>query len=470
MNNKQKAKLHRPIAEAAVFLGALGCCGTGYAAEQATVGEAAAPASIWERDTLTGDWGGLRAALKDTGTDITLGYVGEGFDVISGGLRRRSSYEGRFEFSVDSDLDKAIGWPGAKAHVTIFNIHHGGSNVAENTGSLADPSNIDGLPTTRLFTAWLEQSLWNDHFSIRAGQLAADDEFFTSPTAGGLINGTFGWAGLMSADMTNGGPAYPVATPGIRLKFRPTDRLTALAAAFNGDPAGRHCDDDPQRCNRHGTKFPLGGGTLWMGELQYGVDQSEGAEGLPGLYKLGAWYSDHGFADQRYGLTESGASVPVSDPALDSPLNHRGDWGLYGVVDQTIWKSDARSLSVFLRGGFSPSNRNLVSYYADGGFGLKGLFASRPDDRLTLGVAYAKISQDAAAADRDAVLFNDASYVARSSEIVYELNYTAQITPWWTLQPDLQYIVRPNGGQNPGDPTRSMNHAFIVGLRTTIAF
>jgi len=467
MNTKRKTGQYRPIAAGALtLLGVLACCGTGYAAEQA---KETAPTSIWERDTLTGDWGGLRTALKDKGTDITLDYVGESLNVVSGGLKRRGSYEGRIEFSIDSDLDKAIGWPGAKAHVTVFNIHDGGNNAAEYAGSLADPSNIDGLSTTRLFTAWLEQSLWNDRFSIRAGQLAADDEFFTSPTAGNLINGTFGWAGLLSANMTNGGPAYPVATPGIQLKIQPTDNFSVLAAAFNGDPAGRHCDDDPQKCNRHGTKFPLNGGTLWMGELQYGVNQSEGAEGLPGLYKLGAWYSDNRFADQRYGLNTSGATVSVSDPDLNGPLNHKGNWGLYGVADQTIWQRDARSLSVFLRGGFSPSSRNLISYYADGGIGLKGLFAGRPDDQLTLGVAYAKISRDTVTADQDAAQHTP-SYAVRSSEIVYELNYTAQITPWWTLQPDLQYIVRPNGGQNPDDPTRSLNHAFVVGLRTTIAF
>jgi porin len=469
MSTKPTMKLLRPIAAAiAALIGILGSYGSAQAADT-TADTQAAPASIWERDTLTGDWGGLRTALHDKGTDITLNYVGEGFNVLSGGLERRGSYEGRFEFSVDSDLDKAIGWPGAKAHVTVFNIHDGGHNVAENAGSLADPSNIDGLSTTRLFTAWLEQSLWNDRFSIRAGQLAADDEFFTSPTAGNLINGTFGWAGVLSADMTNGGPAYPVATPGIRLKFQPTDRITALAAVFNGDPAGRNCDGDPQACNRHGTKFPLDGGTLWMGELQYGVNQAEGAQGLPALYKIGGWYSDNRYADQRNGLTAGGAVVPISDPALDGPLNHKGDWGLYGLADQTIWKGDTRSLSVFLRGGFSPANRNLISSYVDGGFGLKGLFASRPDDQLTLGVAYAKISRDAVAADRDAALFNT-PYAVRSNEVVYELNYTAQITPWWTLQPDLQYIVRPNGGQNPDDPARSLNHAFVVGLRTTIAF
>ena len=71
------------------------------------------PKSIWEQDTLTGDWGGARTALKDKGVDLTLTYINEAFGVLSGGLNRQASYEGRFEFSVDTDLQKLVGWNGA---------------------------------------------------------------------------------------------------------------------------------------------------------------------------------------------------------------------------------------------------------------------------------------------------------------------------------------------------------------------
>src|SRR6185437_12343297 len=133
-----------------------------------------------------------------------------------------------------------IGWNGATTHVTVYQIHDGGFNVEQNVGSIADPSNIDALPTTRLFTAWFEQS-FNDRFSLRVGQLAADDEFILSPTAGGLINGTFGWADMFAANMLNGGPAFPLATPGVRIAVKPTDSVTLQTALFSGDPAGKDC-------------------------------------------------------------------------------------------------------------------------------------------------------------------------------------------------------------------------------------
>jgi porin len=441
----------------------------------AGVAHAASPAnpsstSIWAQETLTGDWGGARTDLSEKGIDVSLSYTGESFSVLSGGLEQRNSYEGRAELSLDADLQKLMNWSGATAHFTLYNIHDGGRNVAENTGSIADPSNIDALHTTRLFTAWLEQSLFDDHFSVRLGQLAADDEFLASDTAGGLLNGTFGWAGILAANITNGGPAYPLAAPGVRLKFQASDNLAFLAGAFAGDPAGDGCDDDAQRCNRRGTRFSTHGGTLWLGEMQYGVNQADAGTGLPGLYKLGVWYANGTYADQRYGYDALNNRVPVADPAFDHARNYKNNWGIYGVMDQTVWQGASSRVNTFLRGGFSPADRNLLSYYIDGGVGITGPFTGRPNDTLTLGVAYARISPDVIRSDQDALAINGAPYAVRDKEMVFELGYTAQLTPWWTLQPDIQYIVHPNGGQDPDDPARRIGHAFLVGLRTSIAF
>jgi porin len=127
-------------------------------------------------------------------------------------------------------------------------------------------------------------------------------------------------------------------------------------------------------------------------------------------------------------------------------------------------------LSLFLRGGITPQDRNLISYYMDGGAGIKGPFPGRADDVLTLGVAYAEISGDAVDLDRDALAFNGPPFVVRNPEVVFELSYAAQIAPWWIVQPDVQYILHPNGGQNPDDPTMKLDSAFLAGARSTIKF
>ena len=429
--------------------------------------KANAQPSIWEQEMLTGDWGGARTALKEkSGIEITLNYINETFAVLSGGVQRRGSYEGRLDFSVDTNLQKLISWTGGHTHVTVFQIHNSGHNVAENVGGIADPSNIDALPTTRLFTAWFQQGDTDGPFSIRIGQLAADDEFFTSATAGGLISGAFAWAGILAANMTHGGPVYPLATPGARVKVMPTDELSILAAVFSGDPAGRNCTGNPQECNKYGTTFSFSGGALWMGELQYKLSGN-----LPGVYKVGAWYATADYADQHFGVNGAGTVVSLADPAAAGPLNHSGNWGIYGLVDQMVSRiGKDGSVNVFLRGGVAPTDRNLISFYMDGGIGVKGALRDRPNDMFTLGIAYSKISPDAAALDRDTLALAP-PYPIRDQEVMFEVTYAVQIAPWWIVQPDLQYIVHPGGNvPNPNDPTVAIGNAFIAGIRSTIKF
>lgn len=434
---------------------------------------AASAASAQDAPPVMSDWNGARTMLRERhGITIGLNYIGEVLDVASGGIRRGGSFEGRFEGVIDADLAKLAGWTGASAHIKAFQIHNGGRNAADNAGSLFDPSNIDAVPTTRLFTAWFQQNFLGDAISIRVGQLAGDDEFLTSPTAGGLINGTFGWAAIHAANMRSGGPAYPLATPGVRLQVKPTSDVTLLGAVFSGDPAGANCTINPQICNRHGTTFSFSGGALLIAEAQLAVNAAPDAAGLPGVYKIGAWHATADYPDQRYGIDPAtGLVLSLADPAMPEAIRRRGNSGIYGVADQMIWRTGDRSINVFLRGGVAPSDRNLISGYVDGGVGIKGLFDGRPDDLLTLGVAHGAISSHARGLDRDTLFFSGPPYPIRDYETAFELSYIARVTPWWSIQPDLQYIVHPGGRiPHPLDPARNLGDVFIAGVRTTINF
>ena len=425
---------------------------------------------LFQREKLTGDWGGARSALSARGIEVGLIYIGETLTIARGGINPGSTYEGRLEASVDTDLEKLIGWKGASTHVKMFQIHKSPQNAADRVGSIADPSNIDAVPTTRLFTAWFQQNFFEDRISLRAGQLAADDEFLTSTTAGGLINGTFGWAATTASNIRNSGPAYPLATPGVRLALKPTAEISLLAAVFAGDPAGKNCIGLPQVCNKHGTTFSTHGGALWIGELQYQTNQAKDATGLASAYKIGAWYATAAYADMHFGDDGTGTLVTLATTPTPDNVYHHGNWGLYGVIDQMLWRSAERSTSVFVRGGLAPSDRNTVSWYIDGGIGFKGLLAGRPDDTLTIGAAHSRISKDLVALDRDTIALGSPGYPVRSGESVLEVSYIAQMAPWWTIQPDLQYIAKP-GGNVPHPVTGSpVGNAVIVGVRSTINF
>ncbi|MBL26717.1 MAG: hypothetical protein CMM50_04090 [Rhodospirillaceae bacterium] len=232
-----------------------------------------------DRDTLTGDWGGQRSAMVESGVEIGVEYIGEMFGNVSGGVDEGSVYTGRAELAVGLDLETLLGWRGATIFANGYQIH--GRSIASDYlgGNLLPPSNIDAGPSTRLFNLWLEQSLLDDRLAIRIGQIAADDEFLGSDTAGTFLNGTFGWAATTANNMTEGGSAYPLAAPGVLVRGNPTDSVTVLAAAFAGDPTG------PNNRNEAGTTFSLAGGVLYLAEVKYETDM---IGGLPGTYSIGA--------------------------------------------------------------------------------------------------------------------------------------------------------------------------------------
>jgi len=423
---------------------------------------------LWTRDKLTGDWGGLRTALSKRGIDITVNYIGEVFGV-AGGFHQGVAYDGRLEVSVDADFEKLAGWTGATAHGTFYQIHNINGLPALNfTGSFADPSNIEALPSSRLYTLWFQKNFLDDKVSIRFGQIAADDEFVVSPTASNLIITTFGFPALLANDMIQGGPVYPLPDPGVRLQVKPTEDFTFLTAVFSGAPAGADCTTNPQICNNTGTTFSLSGGVLSISEAQYAVNQAKDAKGLPGVYKLGGWYESASFADVHLGLSVAGVPVSLASPSSIFPLNHQGDWGIYGVADQMVWRAKTQSINAFLRAGASPADRNLVASYVDGGIGIKAPIPGRDDDVLTFGFVWSNISQDLAALDIDTQFLTGMFRPVHDHEGIVEADYSFQLAPWWTLQTDARYVYHPGGNVlNPVNPTQAIPDAFVFTVRNS---
>jgi porin len=442
----------------------------GVAATTAPAGEKAA--GLWQRDTLTGDWGGMRSALEEKGFQIGVVYTGEALGNPAGGVGHGAIYEGRLETALDVDLEKAAGWTGAAFHVNAYQIHGRGLSANYLGNNLLTASNIEASRATRLFDLWLQQKLFDGALSVRVGQLAADDEFVTSEYGATFVNGTFGWPGLLAADAASGGPAYPLATPGIRVAVMPSDALTLSAAVFNGNPAGPG-SGNPQLRDDSGTSFRIGDGAFAIAEAAYARNQDKDAAGLAATYKLGAFYQRGRFDDLRY----DDGGLALADPASSGrPAVRHTHFGFYAVVDQMIWRREAGSdqgLGVFARVMGDPTAANQVAFYADGGVNYKGLLAERPDDVLGVAFAYAGISGEARGADGDTRRFTGTDRPIRDFEAVLEVTYKAQVAPWWTLQPDLQLIFHPGGGiAPPSDTTGSaaIPDALVLGLRTVVTF
>jgi porin len=59
----------------------------------------------------------------------------------------------------------------------------------------------------------------------------------------------------------------------------------------------------------------------------------------------------------------------------------------------------------------------------------------------------------------------------RTNETYLEATYQYQVTPWWQIQPDVQYVFNPGAGiVNPNNPTQKIKNEAVFGVRTNITF
>jgi porin len=181
---------------------------------------------------------------------------------LAGGERRGAVYTGLLEFGVTLDLEEMLGWSGATVHNSWLWLSGQGPSDRLVGDNIFAVSNIEGFATFRMFELWFQQNLFDDAISLRVGQLAADEEFAISEYGELFLNGTFGWPAFLSESIPNGGPGYPLATPGVRLEINPTEWLTFRTALFQGDPLA-------EDVNRHGFWYQFSGnnGALFLNEL-----------------------------------------------------------------------------------------------------------------------------------------------------------------------------------------------------------
>jgi porin len=173
------------------------------------------PALAGAKDESMADWFPLiypefntwRNALADKGFAFGMTYIGDTIGNVSGGFKRGVIYQGRLDLGIDADFDKLVGWQGAKMHANLFQIYSHGL-TRSNIGNIAPISEIEALPDTRLYEAYIEQSFGN-RLSFKVGQQAADTEFFDSKTDDLFINGTFGWPAIKASNLPAGGPSPP---------------------------------------------------------------------------------------------------------------------------------------------------------------------------------------------------------------------------------------------------------------------
>ena len=405
----------------------------------------------------SGDPGGYRKWLSQRGIVYGLEYTNDVLSNVRGGLRTGTIDQGKLQGILTVDFGKLAGWNGLSGFANFFQIHNTGRIRRDYVGGINTIAAIEAVPATRLSEVWLEQKFANDKASIRIGQLAADAEFFYSELSTMFLQSD--WPTIAAVNLPSGGAAYPLSTPGARLKIQPVDNVTMLFAVLNGDPSGAGFSGNEQILNRYGLNFRVNDPPFFVGEAQLQRNVGKDDTGLATTLKIGAWGHVGLFNDQQF----ANDGLLLANPASSGqPLQHRGNYGVYGVFDQQLYRlpgGDWQSgISVFTRASFSPSDRNQINAYIDGGIIFAGFIPNRPKDRFGAGVIYARFSDSVRAFDRETIAFTGVPGPIRDYETNLELSYQAQIVPGWIVQPNLQFVWHPNG-----DASRN---AMVVGVRS----
>lgn len=306
-----------------------------------------------------------------------------------------------------------------------LDVSNGQPTFASTIGSLFAPQTMAYTPGLYLSGLSVRRSSRDQSLQISAGYQSLDQDFLVAPAFTAYLYSGFN----DTLNLTLPGlPITPFAAPSLVLNWRSPgfgrwslgaywlDQETELAGLF-GAPSALSQD---LRGNLQVLQWDR---PLWTGDttLQRPITLDSGAtvkRQLPTpLLQIGAFRSHSRFFAPADSPT--GRSTLVNHVAYGSlTLPARLPLGL----DNRVWGT--------VQWGLNPS-QNITPMFLAGGWQCQGLVPGRPLDVLSLGVGR--------------TAFSPQLLPQRSWAGAVELNYTLQINNRLSLQPVLQWILRPSG-------------------------
>ncbi len=388
-----------------------------------------AVAACADEDHLLGDWGGIRTALEQKGVDVEAVLTLDAMQNLHGGARRDGTVLGNFDLTFTVDTARAGWWENGTFFLYLLDNFNAGGMLTDIVGDTQGTSNIQAPPALKIYEAWYEHRFFDGRLSLLAGLHDFNSEFDVLEYASTFINSSFG----ISPDISQVGPSiFPTTAWALRARVQPTRSSYLLAAVYDGMPGDPGLPHGSLGWSKQEGVFAALEGGLSSGEA-----------GDADYFKLGA-----------------GAWLHTARVEDFSGQPHDSNHGIYLIAEKTLFSEgdDGQGLGAFLQFGLADPHRNQIGSYWGAGLHYTGLLPGRGHDVAGLAVASARNSDhyirymEAAAG----------TTVARA-ETVVEATYQAEVRPWLTIQPDVQYII------NPGtDPARK--NALVVGARLEVSF
>lgn len=410
------------------------------------------PAKAQERsdtpETLTGEWGGLRTELRDAGVDLTAAYVSEFAANVSGGDRHDATETGQFTFGAELDMSKVAGLKGGTLHTSITYRRGKDLGAHAGLGVLQQVQEVYGRGQTwRLTELWYQQDLGGG-LDIKLGRMTQGADFNSFSCDFQNLSFCGAAAGNLAGDYWYN---WPISQWGARLRLKKPEWYV-MAGAYENNPHNLEND------------FALshGGATGVLAPFEAGWTPHLGPAGLPGSYRIGAWYNSSDGDDVLLGLDRR----PTAITGL-APLRRNGRYGAYVLLQQQLtgsYEDDSvngakttHGLSAFLNFTQTDRKTERTDNQIAAGLFYVGPLASRPDDDI--GFAVARTNVNGRAARNEAL----AGLEKPDSEYASEFYYGLHLRPWLIVRPNIQYIVNPGGYHHATD-------VVVMGIKSSVTF
>jgi porin len=415
-----------------------------------------APAVPASNDYLFGDWGGLRTELHNIGIDVALDWVSEVAGNVSGGVKQGTTYAGQVAVQADIDWEKLAGIKGFSTHIGLVN-REGASDSALFGDRLLAVQEVyggGGNVGVHMVYTYAEQSLLNGRVDIKLGLMPVLNDFNASPLYCNFMSGTV----CGNPKQLDGGDVgmsiYPDGVWGGRIRVRPTAQTYIQVGLYQVNqglygPNYRSGFDLDGSLNS-GVEVPI--------EVAY--EPLIGPQAMPGHYKLGFAYD-----------SSTNTEYFDSAGALLSGIRGTGNKTNYWVAtDQMIYRNGpGASDGIILLAGYVHSDPTLSPYADQVYVGAldRDFWPSRPQDTIGILFNYQHVSGQLATEqmldqEYGLPIANGATGVQTDEEIL-EVNYDIHLFRGVSLEPDFQYVFRPNAQSN-------IRNAAVFGFKSHISF
>ena len=406
---------------------------------------------LWERSTLTGDWGGLRTDWAKKGVTFDMSLTQTGMSVSNGGKNQGWEYSGRGDLTLNVDTQKLGMWPGGFFMVEVEGNYNRSINL--DTGAISPVNTNQTFPTTGSDQLNIPNVSIMQFFSHYIGVFAGKLATLTS-NSGDMNEFAHGKGDTQFFNTAfNANPAIlltvPYSTLGAGVILLPTK-----------DPAGAIIT--MMAYDGNGVAKSSGFDTVFKGNTAYAIEGRMRTDffGLTGHQLVGGTYSTRNFSSLDQDLR-----IQIENRTIEQKDN---SWSFHYNFDQYLYepkKGSGQGIGIFGRFGASDGDPNPVHYFYSLGIGGKGVLG-RPLDQFGIGYYYMDTSSPKFTGPRETREF-------LRDEYGVEAYYSYAISPWMKLTPDIQFV---RGAQKDRlvstvpPAKQGVDTATVVGLRLQLVF